>query len=92
MIKYPTNYGVGELCGNQVAVHECYIAMMKMDNHLQTMNIEEHQTTIEHIERIEEIFLYDSRNDRPTRVGTPVNSAVCQALATFFRENHDVFA
>ena len=34
MIKYPTNYGVGELCGNQVATHKCYIAMMEMDDHL----------------------------------------------------------
>ena len=34
MIKFPTKYGVGELCGNQVAACECYIAMMEMDDHL----------------------------------------------------------
>ena len=34
MIKYPTDYGVGELCGNQVATRKCYIAMMEMDDHL----------------------------------------------------------
>ena len=34
MIKFPTKYGVGELCGNQVAARECYIAMMEMDDHL----------------------------------------------------------
>jgi len=34
MIKFPTDYGVGEMCGNQVAAHECYVAMMEMDDHL----------------------------------------------------------
>ena len=34
MIKFPTDYGVGELRGNQVAAHECYVAMMEMDDHL----------------------------------------------------------
>ena len=42
MIKFPTNYKVGKLCGNQVAAHECYVAMMEMDDHLQAMSIEEH--------------------------------------------------
>ena len=34
MIKFPTDYRVGELLGNQVAASECYMAMMEMDNHL----------------------------------------------------------
>ena len=34
MIKFPTQYEVGELRENQVAAHECYIAMMEMDDHL----------------------------------------------------------
>ena len=42
MIKFPTNYRVGELRGNQVAARECYVAMMEMDDHLQAMSIEEH--------------------------------------------------
>ena len=40
MIKFPTDYGVGELWGNQVAARECYVAMMEMDDHLQAMSIE----------------------------------------------------
>ena len=42
MIKFPTNYRVGELQGNQVAACECYVAMMEIDDHLQAMSIEEH--------------------------------------------------
>ena len=42
MIKFPTDYRVGELRENQVAARECYVAMMEMDDHLQAMSIEEH--------------------------------------------------
>ena len=42
MIKFPTDYGVGELRGNQVAACECYVVMMEIDDHLQAMSIEEH--------------------------------------------------
>ena len=41
MIKFSTEYEVRELRGDQVAVRECYIAMLEMDNHLQTLSIEE---------------------------------------------------
>ena len=34
MIKFPTEYGVGEVQEDQVATRECYIAMLKMDNRL----------------------------------------------------------
>ena len=40
MIKFPTEYGVGEVRGDQVAVCESYIAMLEMDGHQQTMCIE----------------------------------------------------
>ena len=32
MIKFPTEYGVGELQGNQIAARECYIAMLEMED------------------------------------------------------------
>ena len=41
MIKFPIEYGMGEVRGDQVAVRECYITMLEMDDHLQTMCIEE---------------------------------------------------
>ena len=33
MIKFPTEYGIGELRGDQVAAHEYYIAMLEMEDH-----------------------------------------------------------
>ena len=40
-IKFPTEYGVGEVRGDQVVAREFYIAMLEMDDHLQTMSIKE---------------------------------------------------
>ena len=33
MIKFPTEYGVGEVRGDQLATRECYIAVLEMDDH-----------------------------------------------------------
>ena len=41
LIKFPTEYGVGEVRGDQVAAYKCYIAVPEMDDHLQTMCIKE---------------------------------------------------
>ena len=41
MTKFPTEYGVGEVRGDQVVAHKCYVTMLEMDDHLQTMCIEE---------------------------------------------------
>ena len=63
MIKFPTDYGVGELCRNQVATCKYYVAMMEMDDYLQAMNIEEHRTVTEPVEKLEKILLDDSKPD-----------------------------
>ena len=63
MIKFPIDYDVGELRGNQVAARGCYVAIMEMDDHLQAMNIEEHRTVTEPMEKLEEVFLNDSNHE-----------------------------
>ena len=47
IIKFPTDYEVGELRGSQVAARECYVAMMEMEDQIQAMNIEEHRMVSE---------------------------------------------
>ncbi|XP_050259998.1 uncharacterized protein LOC126705091 [Quercus robur] len=47
MIKFPIDYEVGELRGSQMAAHECYVAMMEMEDQVQALSIEEHRTGIE---------------------------------------------
>ena len=61
MIKFPTEYRVGRVHGDHVATRECYIAMLEMDNHLQTMSIEEQRMVAESIEGLKEILLDNSR-------------------------------
>nr|XP_023910592.1 uncharacterized protein LOC112022252 [Quercus suber] len=92
MIKFPTECGVGELRGNQIAARECYVAMMEMNDHLQTINIEEHRSATEPAERLEEIPLNDSVPDQTTRIGTLASPTTRRTLAAFLKENRDVFA
>ena len=63
-----------------------------MDDNLQAMNIEEQQTMMEPVERLEEIPLDGSRLDQTTRIGTLASSTICLVLITFLKENQDVFA
>ena len=44
--------------------------MLEMDDHLQTMCIEEQQTVAELVERLEEVHLENSRPERTNRIGT----------------------
>ena len=92
MIKFPIEYEVGEIRGDRVAARKCYIAMLEMDDHLQTINIEKQRIVAEPIERLEEILLDDSKPDQTTRIGTLTSPMVRQALITFLKENQDVFA
>jgi len=92
MIKFPIDYGIRELLGDRVAARECYIAILEMDDHLQTINIEEQRTVVELVEKLEEILLCDSRPDRTTKVDTLASLHVRQALTTFLIENQDIFA
>ena len=91
MIKFPTEYGIRELRRDQVAAHECYIAMLEMEDHQQTMCIGEQRTTAELVEELEEIILDESRPGRTTRMGTLASPMIRQYLAGFLRMNQDVF-
>ena len=56
------------------------------------MSIEEHRTTTEPMEKLEEVFLDDLNHEQTTKIGTLTNLAVRQMLTTFLRSNRDVFA
>ena len=92
MIKFPIEYGIGELRRDQVAGRECYITMLEMADHQQTMCIGEQWITVEPVEELEEISLDESRPERMTRMGTLASQLICQDLVAFLRMNQDVFA
>ena len=68
-VKFPTEYGVGEVQGDQLAVRECYLAMLAMDEQAQTMNIEERRIVAEPTEALEEIPLDEDDPGKSTRIG-----------------------
>ena len=75
-----------------MAARECYIAMLEMEDHQQTMCIGEQRTTAKPVEELEEIILDESRLERTTKMGTLASSIIPQDLAGFLRINQDVFA
>ena len=75
-----------------MATRECYIAMLEMEDHQQTMCIGERQTMAEPVEELEEVILDESRPGRTTRMGTLASPMVRQDLTSFLRMNQDVFA
>ena len=87
MIKFPTEYGIGELRGDQMTTRECYIAMPEMEDHQQIMCIGEQRTTAGPVKEFEEISLDESRPKRTTRMGMLASSLIRQALTAFLRMN-----
>ena len=71
---------------------ECYIVMLEMDDHQQTICIREQWTVVEPVEELEEVILDDSRPEWTTRVGKLASWPVRQKLTTFLKDNQDVFA
>ena len=59
-VKFPMKYGIGEVQGDQLAARECYLAMLAMNEQMQTMNIKERRTVAEPIEVLEDVPLDES--------------------------------
>ena len=68
-----------------MVAHKCYIAMLDIDDHLQTV----YRRTMDSSRtgELEEVLLDDSMPRRTIRIGTLASSLVCQALIMFLREN-----
>ena len=89
-VKFPTEYGVGEAQGDQLAARECYLAMLAMDE--QTMNIEERKIVAEPTEALEDIPLDENDPRKSTRIGADLEGKIKKGLIRFLKENIDVFA
>ena len=91
-VKFPTEYGVGEVQGDQLAARECYLAMLAMDEQTQTMNIEERRIVAEPTEALEDIPLDEDDSGKSTRIGVDLERKIKKDLICFLKENIDVFA
>ena len=58
-VKFPMEYGIGQAQGDQLATRECYLAMMALDEQVQTMGIEERRFVAEPTEVLEDILLQE---------------------------------
>ena len=69
-VKFPTYYEVGQVQGDQLTARECYLAMLAMDEHVQTMSIDERRVTTEPTEVLEDVPLDKKNPEKFTRIGT----------------------
>jgi len=91
-VKFPIDYEVGQVQGDQLAARECYLAMLAMDEHVQTMSINERRVTMEPTEALKDVPL-DKRNpEKFTRIGTSMEMKKKQDLVHFLKKSMDVFA
>ena len=75
-----------------MAARECYLAMMALDEHVQTMSIEERRVVAEPTEVLEDVLLQEDDLEKFTRIGTNMKEKVKEDLVQFLRKNIDVFA
>ena len=92
LVKFPTKYGVGQVQGDQLAVRECYLAMLAMDKQVQMMNIEEKRVVVEPTEALEDISLDEDNPERCTRFEADLEGKTKKDLIRFLKKNIDVFA
>ena len=91
-VKFPIEYGVGQVQEDQLAARECYLAMLVMDEQVQTMNIEEKRIVAKPTEALENIPLDENNLERCTRVGADLEEKNKKDLVQFLKKNTDVFA
>ena len=90
-IKFPTEYRVGQVQEDQLAARECHLAMLAMDEHVQTMNIEVRRVTAKPTEVLEDIPLDDGDPKKFTKIETSMEKETKQDLIQFLRKSTDVF-
>ena len=90
-VKFPTEYKVGQVQGDQLAVRECYLAMLALDKQVQMINTEERRVVAESTKVLEDIPLDENNPERYTRVGVDMEKKTKQDLVQFLKKSIDVF-
>ena len=91
-VKFPIEYRVGQVQGDQLATRKCYLAMFSMDEQVQTMNIEEMRVVVEPTEALEDIPSNENNLEKYTRVRADMKKKTKQNLVQFLKKSIDVFA
>ena len=75
-----------------MVARECYLAMMALDEQVQTMSIEERRVVAEPIEVLEDVLLQEDDPEKFTRIETGMKEKARKDLIQFLRKSIDVFA
>ena len=75
-----------------IAARECYLVMLSVDEHMQTIGIEKRRVTAKPTEVLEDIPLEEGNPEKFTRIGTSMKEKTKQDLVQFLRKSIDVFA
>ena len=76
--------------GDQLAAKECYLAMLAIDKHIQTISIDKRKVTTEPAEALEDVPLDESNPEKFTRIGTSMQMKMKQDLVHFLKKSKDV--
>uniref|UniRef100_A0A2N9GMR1 Uncharacterized protein n=1 Tax=Fagus sylvatica TaxID=28930 RepID=A0A2N9GMR1_FAGSY len=92
LLKFPTEYEIGEVRGDQVAARECYLASLGPEGQNQTMTIEEQKILVKPSEELDTIELEDGHPERTTKIRANLPPKMKESLVQFLKNNKDVFA
>uniref|UniRef100_A0A2N9I4E8 RNA-directed DNA polymerase n=1 Tax=Fagus sylvatica TaxID=28930 RepID=A0A2N9I4E8_FAGSY len=92
LLKFPTEHGIGEVRGDQIAARECYLASLGPGGQNQTMSIEEQKILVKPSGELDNIELEDGRPERTTKIGAHLPPEMKESLVQFLKDNKDVFA
>uniref|UniRef100_A0A2N9ITY0 Retrotransposon gag domain-containing protein n=1 Tax=Fagus sylvatica TaxID=28930 RepID=A0A2N9ITY0_FAGSY len=80
LLKFPTEHGIGEVRGDQVAARECYLASLGLGGQNQTMAIEEQKILVKPSEELDTIELEEGHPERTTKIGANLPQKVKESL------------
>ena len=91
-VKFPTEYGIGQAQGDQLAARECYLVMMALDEQVQTMSIEERKVVAEPTKVLRNVLLQEDDLEKFTIIGIGMKEKARKDLIQFLRKSINVFA
>ncbi|XP_074374486.1 uncharacterized protein LOC141714889 [Apium graveolens] len=105
-MKFPTDFGVGEMIGDQVTARQCYLTTVsprkRTEEELevnQVLDIDPRElidsstsNSCSPLEKTEDIEVFEGNPDKTTRIGKNLSSDLKKDITNLIREFSDIFA
>ena len=92
LIKFPTEHGIGEVRGDQIAAREFNLTSLGTKGKNQTMTIKEQKTLVKPSEELNTVILDKEHPKKSTRIGVNLSPQMRESIVHFLKDNKDVFA